>query len=79
MAHCIVKVGQCKDRFGIFPNCTNRDCSVSAVPGVYPLSEMISTVVVTLECSSQTVQALDRHFLKPSLWNLDGKWQRAAA
>jgi hypothetical protein len=79
MAHCIVKIGQCKDRFGAFPVCCNRDCSVSALPGSYPLAEMVNSVVVTSSSSSSMVQALDKNFLKPSKWNLDGKWQRAAA
>lgn len=75
MVHCCITT--CKERYGKLPECTNRDCSVSAEPGEYLLSEMVSKIVITPNCSSEIVRHLDQFMLKPSLWNLDGKWQKA--
>jgi hypothetical protein len=77
MAHCPITT--CTERYGKLPECVNKDCSVSAPPNEYKLHEMVSTVTVTEACSSEMVQALDRHLLSPRLFKVNNRWQRRRA
>jgi hypothetical protein len=58
-------------------SCINRSCSTSSHKNTYNLSECISQVEITNECSSQMMKKIDNLFLKPNLFKLPGEdWKK---
>ena len=75
MGHC--NDLKCIDRFPLsLEQCTNRNCSESAHVEMYPLEEMISTIIITPHCSSDMVKKIDSFHLKPIHFKIDKKWNK---
>jgi hypothetical protein len=57
--------------------CDTRDCSHSSYRNKHPLHSLVSTVVITAQCSSQMIRKLEEYALKPVLFHM-GTWKKVS-
>ena len=69
-------MAMCHLPYNVCQVCAQPDCSLTKYKRQYPLLELVSTVIVSDNCSSEMVKKIDSFQLSPSLFKISGKWSK---